>query len=397
MKERKPLENTGQILVALLCVGAFAAPALGAISDAAGFLVQRDTDAHDPGGTDTNLFPNSNLLVNGTPLVGTTGSVAVAGLGTTLTIDERDYDNDPATVGFGANRTNALLADSRGDSIGLRNDQGFEVGVDLNLDAFFTQLVTGRSTRKEAGFRFKNPNDPAASSQFLLTTDNDMGEVVAFGSSGIFIPLQVFDTIDPAGFYVPGDTARLTFKFTPAGVNIITDPAQYQFTYDPDASGPANPITTGGVTPSNFAGLLTGTEMALVMQAGIADGSPDGDATSFANEFATAVFSNLTLTFDQLAGITGDFNNSGQVEQGDLDLVLQNWGLDTSGGGIPTGWTNDNDQLGQIEQTELDRVLQNWGSTSAPDFQGSSVPEPAALAGVLLGLVAMGGRALRQR
>ena len=33
--------------------------------------------------------------------------------------------------------------------------------------------------------------------------------------------------------------------------------------------------------------------------------------------------------------IPGDYNNSGQVEQGDLDLVLQNWGVDTDVTGIP--------------------------------------------------------------
>ena len=93
-----------------------------------------------------------------------------------------------------------------------------------------------------------------------------------------------------------------------------------------------------------------------------------------------------------LAGILGDYNNSGQVEQGDLDLVLQNWGDDTAVTGIPTGWTNDNTNLGQIEQTELDRVLQNWGSTTAPDFQGSTVPEPATLA-----LLSLGGLAMLRR
>ncbi len=80
---------------------------------------------------------------------------------------------------------------------------------------------------------------------------------------------------------------------------------------------------------------------------------------------------------------TGDYNASGQVEQGDLDLVLQNWGLDTDANGVPADWVNDLPS-GQIEQTELDGVLQNWGSTSAPDFAGGQVPEPASLA--LLGL-----------
>ncbi len=84
--------------------------------------------------------------------------------------------------------------------------------------------------------------------------------------------------------------------------------------------------------------------------------------------------------------LPGDFNGSGQVEQGDLDLVLQNWGEDTDATGIPSGWTHDNDQLGQIEQTELDRVLQNWGGTNAPDFQEFIVPEPGTVwvAGLVL-------------
>ncbi len=73
--------------------------------------------------------------------------------------------------------------------------------------------------------------------------------------------------------------------------------------------------------------------------------------------------------------LVGDYNGSGQVEQGDLDLVLQNWGADTAGGS-PNGWTNDPPQ-GLVEQAELDRVLQNWGATGAPDFRGTSVPEPA--------------------
>ncbi len=374
----------GALAVSVAASAFITAPVSAQISDAAGYLVQRDTDANDPGGTDTNLFPNSTLLVNGTPLVGTTGSVSVTGLGAGITIDERNYDNDPATPGFGANRTNAWLADANGDRVGLLNAQGFEIGVDVNLDAFFTQLVTGRNTRKEAGFRFKNPNDPAATSQFLLTTDNDMGEVVAFGSSGIFIPLQVFDTIDPAGFYVPGTTARLTMKYTPPGLNILTDPAQYEFMYDPDAGGPAPVITTGVVTPSNLAGPLDGTEIALVVQGAIADGNPDGDATTFANEFVTAVFSNLTLTFDALPPVPGDYDTSGQVEQGDLDIVLQNWGT-ANFTGDETALVGGGPFDGTVDQNELDGVLQNWGSTGAPDFAGSTVPEPLSALAWLAG------------
>ncbi len=119
---------------------------------------------------------------------------------------------------------------------------------------------------------------------------------------------------------------------------------------------------------------------------------PDGTEQTFTD---VDVDQYLTVVF---AGILGDFDGSGQVEQGDLDLVLQNWGADIAVSGIPAGWVTDLPE-GQIEQTELDRVLQNWGSASAPDFAGatrSGVPEPTGLVVLLPALFtaarARGGR-----
>ncbi len=83
------------------------------------------------------------------------------------------------------------------------------------------------------------------------------------------------------------------------------------------------------------------------------------------------------------AGLPGDYDASGQVEQGDLDIVLQNWGTGTFTGdeaALVDGGPFD----GTVDQNELDGVLQNWGSTSAPDFVASAVPEPTT--GLLLGV-----------
>ncbi len=107
---------------------------------------------------------------------------------------------------------------------------------------------------------------------------------------------------------------------------------------------------------------------------------------------AEVVFDNWSVsTVLTPIGITGDYDTSGQVEQGDLDIVLQNWGTGT--------FTGDEDALvgggpfdGTVDQNELDGVLQNWGSTSAPDFAGSAVPEPTVLA-----LLSVGGLAMLRR
>ncbi|MEM8782195.1 MAG: peptidylprolyl isomerase [Planctomycetota bacterium] len=82
--------------------------------------------------------------------------------------------------------------------------------------------------------------------------------------------------------------------------------------------------------------------------------------------------------------LPGDFNNSGSVEQGDLNLVLNNWGRLASS--VDVGLYGFGP--GVIDQSALNAVLNNWGSTASPSFEGSSVPEPglAGLVGVAGGL-----------
>lgn len=78
------------------------------------------------------------------------------------------------------------------------------------------------------------------------------------------------------------------------------------------------------------------------------------------------------------AGLRGDYNGSGQVEQGDLDLVLLHWGQ--SGETPPAGWSQDFPS-GLIDQEELDGVLLHWGGTAETAVAGGGVlvPEPASV------------------
>ncbi|MEM7576760.1 MAG: SpoIID/LytB domain-containing protein [Planctomycetota bacterium] len=94
----------------------------------------------------------------------------------------------------------------------------------------------------------------------------------------------------------------------------------------------------------------------------------DADTTAFGDVYIDDVFWDPNALF---VGIRGDYDGSGQVEQGDLNLVLNNWGSDevpdTWRFGLPTG---------VVDQAELNAVLTNWGSSTAPSFSGFTVPEP---------------------
>jgi len=89
-------------------------------------------------------------------------------------------------------------------------------------------------------------------------------------------------------------------------------------------------------------------------------------------------------------GIAGDFNASGLVGAGDLNLVLFNWNAD--GATLPPEWVNDRTAPGTaVGVDELNEVLFNWGSMALT----ATVPEPASAS---LGLVALVlGAVIRRR
>ncbi|MEM1097769.1 MAG: hypothetical protein AAGH92_03155 [Planctomycetota bacterium] len=80
----------------------------------------------------------------------------------------------------------------------------------------------------------------------------------------------------------------------------------------------------------------------------------------------------------------GDFDASGQVAQGDLNLVLNNWGGPRGNWSNAQGFANT-----QVDQEELNAVLNNWGSSTAPSFASNPgvVPEPGLAVAGLVGLV----------
>ena len=86
-----------------------------------------------------------------------------------------------------------------------------------------------------------------------------------------------------------------------------------------------------------------------------------------------------------LEELPGDYNASGTVEQGDLDLVLLHWGADAPD--APASWINDL-PTGTIDQDELDGVLLNWGEIGAAPAVSAGVPEPRSVLVLLFALAA---------
>ncbi|MEM1446237.1 MAG: hypothetical protein AAGF84_09295 [Planctomycetota bacterium] len=99
------------------------------------------------------------------------------------------------------------------------------------------------------------------------------------------------------------------------------------------------------------------------------------------------------IILDTLPGLVGDYNDSGIVEQNDLNLVLTNWGQVA-----PFEPNGDPFATPIVDQEELNRVLTNWGnSNTPPNLAGLPVPEPAAGLALLAlaGLARVGRRATK--
>lgn len=83
------------------------------------------------------------------------------------------------------------------------------------------------------------------------------------------------------------------------------------------------------------------------------------------------------VTYDLLpTRLAGDFDSSGEVAAGDLNLVLFNW--NSTGESLPAEWVNER-PVGTVGIDQLNAVLFNWGRASQP----ASVPEPACVLMVL--------------
>ncbi|MEM8783343.1 MAG: endo-1,4-beta-xylanase [Planctomycetota bacterium] len=128
-----------------------------------------------------------------------------------------------------------------------------------------------------------------------------------------------------------------------------------------------------------------------------ADTDRDGQVTlrdflRFANYFEAEDRAAVLAAGPDIDLPAGDFDASGRVEQGDLNLVLNNWGSGSDA--LPLGWLTGRPVTGIVGQEQLNAVLNNWGASTAPDLRGLPAPEPGAAA---IGLITLGVAARRRR
>ncbi len=258
------------------------------------------------------------------------------------------------------------------------------------------------------------PGTALGSSYEILNGIQIDGDDVVFeardgGDSGIYGFLdgaltKVVDTATPVPGATAGETFSGFFAFTPLVNPFSLDDGRVFFYGDfPDDSGPETAFLSGlflwddGEIHEIARTNGQTNDTLQIFDFLISEDALDGDTAVFGvllvDLETEATFGEIwKATFTDGTSLLGDYDGSGQVEQGDLDIVLQNWGTGTSTGdegALVGGGPFD----GTVDQNELDGVLQNWGSTASPDFGGAAVPEPGALG--LLGVVVLGRRRRR--
>jgi hypothetical protein len=267
------------------------------------------------------------------------------------TVDVRGAPGAPARLSLESNSTLWVFGGTT-----LHEGATISVGDDATLDAQFIDLDGGTFVgsglvRAEIENRFGvvSPGDPVG----LLTVEgifaNRQGGMLQIDIGGT-IAGDEYDVLEIDGLTVLGGTLEVRLAELGNGI------------FSPSVGDAFEILTSTEEISGEFA------EFSL----------PAGFEWNVLYNPTSVVLSVL----DVLA-LLGDYNGNGQVEQGDLDLVLLNWGAGAAT--PPTGWTSDLPS-GSIDQDELDRVLLNWGNAAAGSAlvsAGGGVPEPASVVLIL--------------
>ncbi|TWT43362.1 hypothetical protein [Botrimarina hoheduenensis] len=265
---------------------------------------------------------------------------------------------------------------------GGSSSTAFDIGVDQNVDPTFGLTDSGQLylVTMESGAQYDAYFSPFFNeSQWLSAITGSGGSSLTFhprdtGTNGDSVamdgqvPLTFFGGTQEVRGYTNG-------SFTNTELEAYKDPLYVNPTTAPDATG--NNFDSGTQITNEFQTITapingTGTTLTITLNA-VADGSLE-----------YILFDNLVLSEGDVVALNpGDFNGDGKVDNGDLNLLLGNWGSPT----VPGSWINGFSS--PVDNGELNNLLGNWGFGV-----GVAVPEPTA---ALLGLIALAGVATRNR
>jgi len=286
----------------------------------------------------------ADLLFPGNGVVSATDSSGLDGLSAITVSAWINLQGDPPADGSGNDRIVALQD-------GTANFNGFSFNIN---SPFFGGDYTADNFRLGM---FIGGTD-----QFAFAQADD--DIFGFAGEWVFVA-TTYDSAEPFD--------NMVFYWGPE-VDEVTE-LGFPFTVQ---AGPIAPVEAG-----------TGFHV------GKTDAAPDAN-TSIEGWIDDVRIYDEALTLEDLQAIRmenlvpppldlpGDYDDDLFVGQGDIDLVLLNWGAAVSGG-PPAGWTT-NLPTGSVDQDELDAVLLNWG-TSAGIGGAKGVPEPSTI--VLLTFLAL--------
>lgn len=311
------------------------------------------------------------LEINGPTVVGPLGS-------NTATIAAAAGPGDPGVVSLSGG--GALLV----------NDGAPDVDVSIDAE------VTGGSLLKTGDGVLRLTKANTHTSTLIgggtLLVSNQTGSATGAGPVAVQANGTLGGTGTAAGIVIADGTISPGNSIGTLGIGSLTMQAGSTLDIEIDSLSSFDTV--------DLSGLLT-IDPATTINVTLADGfTPQAGevypiitgATGVTGEFGSVVTNGVMLTARNVAdgvvlevasAIAGDFNGDGMVDNGDLNLLLANWGAAS----VPAEWVNG--FAGTVDNDELNALLANWG-----EGVNAAVPEPLSAVSVLVavGIAGVSGR-----